>query len=459
MTPPHAHVRHPLLLAVLPLALALSTLVVPAHAADLPPTTLTLSAPATGKARLSVPFTATLTDQGGAPVVGARVTVTRTGPTQAVAGSATTDSAGHVVVSSAIPTGTSTWQATFAGDTSRAPSVSQVISVVGKRYSSKLQLTGPKRVVDERKARLSMLWTASDGTPVSSTVTVYRKLGRGSWTVYRRARTSSAGRYALTVTPRVDSSWRALGTSNAWWLLPDNSDVLAIDNVPAVRPVALPSRAPRPAHTPLQARATGAGAHAVITTIPARVWRTMVGRSWHRGCPVGRSGLRLLRINYWGFDGYRRRGEMVLSAAVASRAAGALRDMYHGHYPIRRMYRVDRFGWSPRLHGANDYASMRADNTSGFNCRSVVNKPRVLSPHARGRAIDVNTWENPYRSATGLVPNTWWASHSHPLVAWRSGSHPVVRIWRAHGFRWTYGNLDSQHVDGRNAPLSGSFTG
>jgi hypothetical protein len=242
-------------------------------------------------------------------------------------------------------------------------------------------------------------------------------------------------------------------------LLGDASATLPIDNVPAIRPVVYPSRAPRPAYTPAQSRATGSGARAVITPIPAGVWSTMVGRSWHSGCPLGRSGLRLLRINYWGFDGYRYRGEMVLSAAVASRAAGALRDMYDGRFPVRRMYRVDRFGWSGRLHGANDYASMRADNTSGFNCRSVVNKPGVLSPHARGRAIDVNTWENPYRSATGLVPNSWWAAHSHPLVAWRSASHPVVRIWRAHGFRWTYGTGDSQHVDGRQAPLSGSFTG
>jgi hypothetical protein len=185
----------------------------------------------------------------------------------------------------------------------------------------------------------------------------------------------------------------------------------------------------------------------------------MTGRTWHAGCPVGRSGLRLLRINYWGFDGYRYRGEMVLSQAVARRAAAALADMYAGHFPIRRMYRVDRFGWSRLLHGANDYASMRSDNTSAFNCRSVVNKPGVLSPHARGRAVDINTWENPYRSATGLVPNTWWASRSNPRYAWRSASHPVVRIWRSHGFRWTYGNGDSQHVDGRTSPLSGGFVG
>ena len=103
---------------------------------------------------------------------------------------------------------------------------------------------------------------------------------------------------------------------------------------------------------------------------------------------------------------------------------------------------------------------MRADNTSGFNCRSVVNKPSVMSPHARGRAVDINTWENPYRSATGLVPNTWWASRSHPRIAWRSSSHAVVKIWRAHGFKWTYGTVDSQHVDGRTLPtVGGTFSG
>ena len=237
------------------------------------------------------------------------------------------------------------------------------------------------------------------------------------------------------------------------------SAIHRINNVPPIDPVSYPAAAPRPASTPAQSRASGSGANARITRISNAGWRSMVGRSWHRGCPVGRSGLRLLTINYWGFNGYRYRGQMVLATAVAGRAAAALRDMYNGRYPIRRMYRVDRFGWNKKLHGADDYKSMRADNTSAFNCRSVVNRPGVLSPHARGRAVDINTWENPYRSATGLVPNSWWASRSHPKIAWRSSSHPVVRIWRSHGFRWTYGTGDSQHVDGRRTPPAGSFLG
>jgi hypothetical protein len=198
---------------------------------------------------------------------------------------------------------------------------------------------------------------------------------------------------------------------------------------------------------PHQARAQGDGANPSVTRIPDRIWQQMTGRSWHRGCPVGRSGLRLLRINYWGYDGYRYRGELVARADAVDNMRGALTAMYAQKLPIRSMYRVDRFGWSRRLQGADDYKSMAAGNTSAFNCRSVVGRPGVRSPHAYGRALDVNTWENPYRSSEGWVPNTWWPSRSHARVAWRSRDHAVVRIMLAHGFRWTYGAADSQHFD------------
>ena len=102
----------------------------------------------------------------------------------------------------------------------------------------------------------------------------------------------------------------------------------------------------------------------------------MTGRTWHAGCPVGRGGLRYLRINYWDYDG--------LPTAAASwsptptrcgQMAGALAEMYRKKLPIRAMYRVDRFGWSSRVRGGNDYKSMAAGNTSAFNCRQVVGNP------------------------------------------------------------------------------------
>ena len=200
---------------------------------------------------------------------------------------------------------------------------------------------------------------------------------------------------------------------------------------------------------PTSGAAVGSGANPVITQIPDRVWRQMTGRTWHAGCPVGRGGLRYLRINYWDYQGYDRRGELVANADAVRQMAGALAEMYRKKLPIRAMYRVDRFGWSNRVRGGNDYKSMAAGNTSAFNCRQVVGNPGARSPHSYGRSLDVNTWENPYRSAQGTVPNTWWMGHSHKRVAWRSRSHAVVRVMASHGLRWTYGNGDTQHFDAR----------
>ena len=249
------------------------------------------------------------------------------------------------------------------------------------------------------------------------------------------------------MTPRVDTRWRATAR-RLDWVEADRSPVHRIDNLPPGIPVRLPGAAPRPrVNLPDQPHAVGEGANPVVRPIPNRVWNQMTGRSWHSGCPVGRAGLRYLRINYWDYRGYRRRGELVASSGAVHQMADALAEMYRKNLPIRAMYRVDRFGWSKRVRGADDYRSMAAGNTSAFNCRDVVGKPGTRSPHSYGRSLDVNTWENPYRSRQGTVPNTWWMGHSHARVAWRSRSHRVVQVMASHGLRWTYGNGDTQHFD------------
>jgi hypothetical protein len=249
------------------------------------------------------------------------------------------------------------------------------------------------------------------------------------------------------VRPRSDSTYRAVARRLAW-VAGDHSAPHPVDNLPPGTPVALPKGAPHPRiNLPDQAHAKGDGAHPVITPIPPGIWRQMTGRTWHSGCPVGRAGLRLLRINYWDYRGYRRRGELVAATSAIDNMSGALAEMYRRELPLRSIYREDRFGWSDRVHGADDYKSMAAGNTSAFNCRGVVGNPSTRSPHAYGRALDVNTWENPYRSAQGTVPNTWWQGHSHPRVAWRSRGHAVVQVMARHGLRWTYGTGDTQHFD------------
>jgi hypothetical protein len=338
----------------------------------------------------------------------------------------------------------------YAGDgVSSGPSETGPVKIRLKRRSSTVRVGGPDSVVDEKSVEVRVRWRTLGGEPVAGLVKLFRRNGKGDWKLAHRLRTGDDGRAAVTVRPRVDTRWRATAKRLAW-VEGDTSKVHAIDNLPPGEPVRLPARAPRPRiNLPNQPHAVGDGANPVVTRIPNRVWNQMTGRTWHRGCPVGRAGLRYLRINYWDYRGYRRRGELVANADAVHQMAGALAEMYRKNLPIRAMYRVDRFGWSQRVRGGDDYKSMAAGNTSAFNCRQVVGNPGARSPHSWGRSLDVNTWENPYRSAQGTVPNTWWMGHSHPRVAWRSRSHPVVRTMAAHGLRWTYGNGDTQHFDAR----------
>jgi hypothetical protein len=315
---------------------------------------------------------------------------------------------------------------------------------ISKRDST-ITLLAPRTVVDETSIVLRVRWTTAEGQPVSGDVVV-KKRRKKRWPEFVRVSTGADGWGQVRVTPRDDSAWRAhaLGLD---WVTGTVSAVRRVDNLPPVAPVAMPPGAPRPRITlPPQPRATGEGARVRIGAIGDGVWRQMVGASWHPGCP-GRSALRVVRVNYWGYDGYRHRGEIVAAASAAHAMGAALAEMYRRELPIRAMYRVDRFGWNGVVRGGNDYRSMAAGNTSAFNCRDVVGRPGVRSPHASGRALDLNTWENPYRSARGLVPNAWWQGHSHPQVAWRSHSHPVIRLMARHGLRWTYGLGDTQHFD------------
>jgi len=166
--------------------------------------------------------------------------------------------------------------------------------------------------------------------------------------------------------------------------------------------------------------------------IDAETRARMTGVSWHRGCPVGFAGLRLLRVSHWGFDGRVHRGRLVVNRDAAAGMLGVMRKLYRLRYPIRRMRLVDAYG-------ADDRRSMAADNTSAFNCRFVAGSAGVWSEHAYGRAIDVNPIENPYVTGSGYVsppagaPFMDRSGHAQGLIH-RGG--PVVDAFAAAGWEW-----------------------
>ena len=425
------------------------TLGSPAQAQEPTPTALGLSA-TDARADAESVLRVALENEDGSPVVGAPVALERRvdGEWRELLVLVTDDAgrAQHAALVRRAPAD-NRFRASYAGDATHEPSESAVVEVDLIRRESVVTLAGPPTVVDEQAVTLTVGWRTRSGTPVPARVELFRRDPGRDWRRVSRPVLGEDGEARVTVRPRVDTRWKAVGRARPW-VSGDVSPVHRLDNLPPGVPVTLPDAAPSPrVNVPDQPRAVGEGPNAVITRIPNGVWNHMTGRSWHSGCPVGRASLRLLRINYWDYAGYRRRGELVAHADAVGQMAAALRDMYAANLPIRSLYRVDRFGWSSRVRGADDYRSMAAGNTSAFNCRSVVGRPGIRSPHAYGRALDLNTWENPYHSSHGWTPNGWWPSRSHARVAWRSRRHPVVRVMLNHGFRWTYGTQDSQHFD------------
>ena len=136
---------------------------------------------------------------------------------------------------------------------------------------------------------------------------------------------------------------------------------------------------------------------ASISRIDSATKARMIGSSWHAGCPVPIRDLRLLRVDYWGFDGSERVGKIIVHADQAKRVRTAFQKLWQARFPIRRMRLVDAYGGS-------DDRSMDADNTSGFNCRRVGGPSSPWSQHAYGRAIDLNPVENPYVSGSHVSP-------------------------------------------------------
>ena len=155
-----------------------------------------------------------------------------------------------------------------------------------------------------------------------------------------------------------------------------------------------------------------------------------LGKSWHRGCPVGLDALRLVTLAHWGFDGRVHDGRVVVHRDAVGAITRAFRRLFALRFPIRRMEPVDRYG-------ADDDRSMAADNTSAFNCRPMEGTSR-WSQHAYGRAIDVNPVENPFLNGTRVSPprGRAFADRTRRRPGMIHAGDAVVRAFAAVGWSW-----------------------
>lgn len=190
------------------------------------------------------------------------------------------------------------------------------------------------------------------------------------------------------------------------------------------------------------------GYRASIRAITAAGAKAMTGVSWRRGCPVRISDLRRVELTHWGFDGNRHRGELIVHKDVAVSVVAVFHTLYSLRFPVRKMHSVDRFG-------ADDNASMAADNTSAFNCRPITGSTTGFSVHSYGRAIDLNPLENPYVKGRTVLPPAGRAFTNRVTVRpgmIRRGDR-VRKAFTEHGFAWggDWKSLkDYQHFEAPN---------
>jgi hypothetical protein len=136
--------------------------------------------------------------------------------------------------------------------------------------------------------------------------------------------------------------------------------------------------------------------HSSIRPLSDHVRTQLKRDSWHQGCPVPLSGLRLLTVTHHGFDGRTHTGRLVVNRSAARPLARVFRQLYYLHFPIRHMRFADAYG-PPRSRPAD------GDVSGSFECRQAVPSPcssgtgtGSWSEHAYGQAVDLNPVENPY---------------------------------------------------------------
>ena len=174
---------------------------------------------------------------------------------------------------------------------------------------------------------------------------------------------------------------------------------------------------------------------AAIRPLPASVKAQLVrGKVWRPTCPVPLSGLRLVTVPYWGFDGRERTGQLVVNKDAAAATWRVFVRLHELQFRIRHMSIDDMYGPGYTTDG---------DVTGSFECRQAVPSPcsggsgtGTWSNHAYGLAIDLNPVENPYVGC-GMTRDKASLSYLDRNRHRRGMVTPaVIRAFEAVGWGW-----------------------
>jgi len=216
---------------------------------------------------------------------------------------------------------------------------------------------------------------------------------------------------------------------------------------PSAGPSPSIAASPSAAAPPSTAASPSAGAPpAPASATVAPVTADELGTTWRPGCPVEPEQLRRVSVDYLGFDHQTHRGDLIVHQELVADVIAIFEQLYRLRYPVEKMNTVDHYP------DADDELSMEDDNTSAFNCRRIPGSDD-WSPHAYGRAIDINTLLNPCLYANGYFEPQNAAAYLDRTRTDPGLLHigdPAVHAFTDRGWRWGgewAAPLDYQHFE------------
>ena len=148
------------------------------------------------------------------------------------------------------------------------------------------------------------------------------------------------------------------------------------------------------------------------------------------GAKISIADLRTLRVTYFDLSGEMRQGLLVCNKKIAAELLEIFRELFAAGYRLDKIRLAGEYG-------GDDDLMMADDNTSCFNYRCVANKD-MLSMHARGLAVDINPFYNPYIQNGVVMPPQAAAYADREADFEHKITHEdtCYKIFAWHGWKW-----------------------
>ena len=165
----------------------------------------------------------------------------------------------------------------------------------------------------------------------------------------------------------------------------------------------------------------------VVAPAPRHVIRRS---TWEAGCPVAPADLAWVRLVFWGFDGLRHTGELLVHRTAADDIVQVFRVLYRIRFPQEQVGIVRDF--DPDAPSTGD-----GNGTGAFVCRASTGAS-YFSQHAYGLALDVNSFQNPYAKESVVLPElaSAYLDRSRVRAGMITADGPVVRAFARIGWQW-----------------------